>query len=183
MAIARQVCPMCALDEHIVTMESESGDVELSCTACDYTWPVKPEAAAGIGRNGYAAELGVYEDLLACLPADSPWTEHGVIEHRFKARRPEVYAELVRTYRHHADGSNATFSASKFLAGAMGQLQREGLLVTKRAKPTGYWSYLSAVSYRARPPEPDWDGRLTWVAYAGAEGLDPTAWSIDNDGR
>ena len=159
-------------------MESDDGGLQLTCSGCGNSWAPKPETVAGIGRSGLAVELGVYEDLLACLPAGAPWTEHGVIEHRFRLRRPEVYQHLLRTYGHHAEGTNKGWSTSMFLAGAMGQLQREGLLVTRRAKPTGYWSYLGAVSYRARPPEPDWEERLTWAAFAGELGIDAEGWEL-----
>jgi len=174
----RQVCPTCALDEFVVAMENDDGGLELSCTECVFSWEPKIAASASFGRSGHAADLGIYEDLLACVPTEPRWTEHGVVEHRFKLMRPQIYAELLARYGHHADGSNTTYSVSKFLAGAMTQLDREGLLVTHRAKATGYWSYLSAVSYRSRAPEPEWDARLTWQAFAVDEGLDPMAWEL-----
>ena len=80
---------------------------------------------------------------------------------------------------HHANSSNTTYSVSKFLAGAMGQLHREGLITNNRWKPTGYWTYLGAVSYWSWSADTDPTRRLTWTDYATTGGLDPDTWSLD----
>lgn len=61
----------------------------------------------------------------------------------------------------------------------MGQLHREDLITNNRRKPTAYWSYIGAVSYRAWSTDTDPAHRRTWADSATAEGLDPETWSLD----
>jgi hypothetical protein len=46
------------------------------------------------------------------------------------------------------------------------------------AEATGYWGYLSGVSYWTLLPQPSADERLTWMQFDMNEGLDPNAWSL-----
>jgi hypothetical protein len=41
-----------------------------------------------------AGDLGLYDDLLLCLVPGDPWVEYGVVEHRYKLLRPEIYEAL-----------------------------------------------------------------------------------------
>src|SRR5688572_29849951 len=91
-----QVCPMCGYDdditEHLV-------DDEWVMTCQNRSHPLfewRPKSVAtGLTsyRSGLGEELGVYDDLLACV--DGVLSEYGVIEYRFAERSRQAYDFLV----------------------------------------------------------------------------------------
>lgn len=179
----RQVCQLCGIDEE-VTVGSEGPDMWVfTCTArnqhhgADHVWRPTLEVSIPAGRNGIGQELGVYDDLGACVLANER-VEYGVVEFRYAMRNPTAYRELVERYGHVSLGlGGRRYSASMFLAHALDQLDREGILRWSSTIGTGYWNYLTTVSaWEQRkdcPPTP----LTSWVDFALAMGSDPSTWT------
>lgn len=175
----RRVCPMCGYDDDITVMPGDDDDTwAYTCLSDRHTWIVK--APTGIeGRNGIMAELGLYDDLLRCLVSGESWVEHGIVEHRYKEAFPDVYFnELLPRYGHVATHGSKRYTASAFIASALGRLRVEGALVQSRGPATGFWHYNGSVSYWALPPGPGPEDRTTWESFARERGLDPKQWSL-----
>jgi hypothetical protein len=130
--------------------------------------------------GGLAAELGMPNDLLACLKEDEQWVEYGVIEYRYSQMSPANYAELVARYGHTrlhdatTTKQTSPYTASMYIALTLSRLATNGLLCRHTGTSTGYWNYNSTISYWALPPAPAWEQRLTYEDFARSEGLDPT---------
>ena len=176
---SRQVCPLCGNDDNVV-LDSEGPDMWLyTCSgrahhSQDYSWPPSSDTVAPTGRTQIGEDLGVYDDLIGCVhPGER--VEYGVVECRFAQQSPNTYAELVAAYGH-TSLANTRYSASVFLAHALGQLAREGLLHLSWTEGTGYWSYLRRVSAWALPSTPDNTPITSWASYATKHGLSATSW-------
>jgi hypothetical protein len=179
----KQVCQLCPYgdDEVMITVTPDGEAWHYVCTSPahdePWAWDSKIEAQ-GLGREGICEELGLYDDLLLCVHGGEPWVEYGIVEHRYKELRPDVYfGELLTRYGHRMQGGRR-FTLSALLAKVLGQLGREGLLSGRFGKATGYWSYNGQVSYWAPVPSPPVEDQLTWVDFAIAEGIAPDDWSI-----
>ena len=138
-------------------------------------------------RDGYFAELGVYDVLLKCIKPDDPWVEYGIVEDRFRRLDPDLYAKLVGEFSHSArhwkrGGPDLNpvriQTVSMRLSRALGVLRSEGLISFMNASATGYWDYLDNVSHWAPVPAPLADQMLTWATYAKALGIDPEKWVL-----
>jgi hypothetical protein len=181
----RQVCQLCALDDDIVTFidEDDPEQVVLMCegpNCAQHTWrPRKQISARGghIARSGIGEELGVYDDLVACVANSETWLEYGIVEHRYKEAHPATYARMVRRWGHRAKAPTK-YSMSSFLGGCLGHLAREGVISTRRAPTSAYWSYLSAATHAAGVPRPPEDRQLSWATYAETSNLDPDTWTL-----
>jgi hypothetical protein len=181
----RQVCPTCGLDDEYEVFATGEGTTWIyTCGSgrkkhpeTPFSWETAIPKPVVPGREGVMAELGLYEDLLSCVHSHEGWTEHGVIEHRFKLMRPKEYVQLVTQYGHTANGPARGRSASLMLAMAMSQLRQEGLLVYQTWTPTGWWKKNAKISWWAVPPEPDEDDRVSWEHFATSQGLDPGSWT------
>lgn len=182
----RQVCPLCGIDDDVTWMPHGDGSRwDFICSGDDghetpYTWLVKEDAEFE-GRSGVMAELGIYDDLLECLRAGEPWVEHGVVEHRYKLLRPDVYfGELLPRYGHVAIAPTR-YSTSTFLAQGLSHLLREGAVEWQYSSRTGFWSsYAQQISYWALPPSPPFEQRLTWVDYAKSRAINPDVWDLSD---
>lgn len=182
-----QVCPLCGYDDYVIAMPvGQPGEWDFTCTGttghtAPYTWHVTAQHDF-VGREGITAELGVYDDLLSCLHPGDPWVEHGVVEHRYKQLRPDVYfGELIPTYGHVAQGPKR-YTVSVFLARALSQLLHEGAVGWQYAAATGFWSYNTRISFWSLFPTSATENRLTWESYAKDRGIDPVTWDL-NDPR
>ncbi len=181
----RAVCHLCGNDEEItVTGLAIPGRWLYICSAIGkfhvepYQWNIPCEQPLAAG-DGITAELGLYDDLPRCVTPGEPWVEYGIVEHRYKRLRPDVYYdELLPRYGHTKIGPKR-FTTSSFIAAALGHLERDGILAWSQTKATGYWAYNGVISSWAVPPEPPADQRLTWVEFAGDQGLDPQDWVLD----
>ncbi|MDQ3643831.1 MAG: hypothetical protein M3450_20765 [Actinomycetota bacterium] len=179
----RQVCPTCAHDDDVAVMPLPDGLAwQYSCSsvrhADPYLWTVTAEARLDLW-GGITAELGLYDDLPRCFSSGEQYVEHGVVEHRYKLLRPDVYFdELVPRYGHVAQGPRR-YSTSSFIAGALGRLYREGVLAWQWGSATGFFQYNGQISYWALKPAPDDGELLTWESFARRDDLDPWAWSLD----
>jgi hypothetical protein len=180
----RQVCPLCATDDDVRLVDVDVDQWEFVCSDARHSEPFRwtPKSKSAPPRRpqperrpeSRAAELGVFDDLQACIhPAE--WVEYGVVEHRYALQAPDAYAALVDEFGHRSVAPSE-FTVSAFLARALGQLAEEGKLKLRKEPGTGYWSYLWRVSYWALPGTPDGD-LLTWEAFAAAEGMDPGRWA------
>jgi len=131
--------------------------------------------------------LGVPGELLACIHDDDPWLEYGIVEDRLRRRSPQTYAELVDTYGHSArnavrggpdeDAVRARTTSNR-LSQELGRLAEAGLISQWEGPGTGYWSYLTKVSYWGPTPPPANGSALTWTAYAQKRGMDPQSWVL-----
>lgn len=169
-------------DDFVAAMESPDGDEWIyTCTSPAHesplSWPSKMEQPHS-GREGICADLGLYEDLEACVLSGEPWVEYGVVEHRYRVLRPATYAKLVEDY-HHAAHHDRRYTVSSLLVGVLGQLRKEGILASQVGKPTGFWAkHLGIVSFWSRSPAPPEDSTLTWATYAAGEELAPDVWAL-----
>src|ERR1700759_1691580 len=93
---ARQVCPLCALDDaDVVSWAAEAPGIwRFTCTnhAPSYSWLTTPSSRIDEREGeGIAAELGVYESLRALFAAPGPFLEWGVVEYGFAQHSPDAY--------------------------------------------------------------------------------------------
>lgn len=174
---AHQVCPICAFDDDVETLLAADEWV-MTCRNQKhplFEWRPKDQGAKpGSYRTGVGEELGVYDDLLACV-CDG-FAEYGVIEHRYSKRVPEAYQFLVTRYGHTAKAPSH-YTASAFLGGALGQLWREALVEGVWGPATGYWSYNGRVGSYAPSGTPEDSHILSWEHFAEKTlGVDPYDW-------
>lgn len=109
------------------------------------------------------AELGLAVELPAVLaPYKGRWVEYGVVERAYAQANPDDFKGLVEKYGHTAIAPG-TYTASSYLAGVLGGLGRSGDVMFHEGPATGRWDYLSAVSWWALAPEPDWAERTSWA--------------------
>ena len=125
---------------------------------------------------------GVTDELLDplshCVVDGEPFMEYGVVEHRLRARYPELFAAHVAERGHSMFGTRPATASSVRFGVALGRLERDGKLVSRYGPATGAWSHNERVTYWAkRGPEPD--GSLTWVEYCAQLGRDPE-WTEDD---
>jgi hypothetical protein len=180
----KQVCQLCEYDdEFVAAMVSPDGEAWLYACASPahdepHTWESKI-AHYVPGREGACEDLGLYDDLEHCVLTGEPWVEYGVVEHRYKLHRPDVYfGEMLARWGHRANKPQRS-TLSGVIAGALGQLSREGALVGRFGKATAYWSYNGKISYWAKPPAPPAEPSITWQSFAEADPtLDPNTWKI-----
>jgi hypothetical protein len=175
---ALQVCPLCGIHGE-VTQHPDGPDLwRFVCSGPhhdgDHTWYPTVEFAPTSERTGVGAELGVYDDLVTCINAQE-LVEYGIVEYRYAHLNRAAYLELVRRFGHRSLGAKK-FTASAFLARALGQLSTEGLTVSRWAKATGYWDYNGKVSAWARPETSDSIPVTSWSDFAISKGFDPIAW-------
>lgn len=179
----RQVCQLCGSDEE-VTVSSEGPDMWVfTCTAlgryhdAEHVWRPTLDSSFPAGRGGLGQALGVYDDLIGCVLANER-VEYGVVEFRYATRNPIAYRELVERYGHASLGlGGRRYSASMFLAHALGQLGREGVLRWSSTTGTGYWDYLTTVSaWEQRTNEGEMP-LTSWVDFARTTAKDPNVWT------
>ena len=177
---AHQLCPLCGRDDPITIEPIADGIWRYTCSNTVkhsvYTWSGTATSAMDDPTTDNKAEgLGLYSDLPHCLVPGEPFVEYGVVEYRFSLLRPDVYAELIDDYGHTRQGP-MKYTASAFIAKAMGTLADRGEVLYKPGRATGYWAYNSGISYWALPPGPENPNEvLTYREFAMREGLDPEA--------
>lgn len=175
-----RVCPFHAGDrpeaEHI---GNETVDWQFTCEYNDhpvpgpYVWSVTDEPGMDMGQA-----LGL--DLGSTLPKavrdasqahGGGWVEYGLVERAFALANPEDWSLLLARYDHRWFGQGTAtqqelpYTASRYLAGRLGDLSRRGDVRYRDGKGTGYWSYLRRVSHWA----PAGSGELSAMASFGTE--------------
>ena len=176
----RQVCPICGHDDDVTTMPGDAERTwDYTCLADGHNWTVKADTGL-VGRTGITAEWDLYDDLPKCLTPGEPWVEHGVVEFRYKTGFPDVYFEkILPRYGHVGLQGSKRYTASSFIAQALRQLEREGVLARSYRRATGFWAYNHRVSYWSLAPGPTSDDDITWQNFALAKKLDPNEWVVE----
>jgi len=172
MTVSRQVCPFHADEDTAgVPTGREDSSVQFTCRLTSghprtgpHTWLYVPEPPGLAGITGYAAELGLAQEMPAAIAEyRGKWIEYGVVEHKYAARCPKDFAEIVGRYGHTAI-KPSRYTASAFLAGVLGALSRQGSLLYHSGPATGHWHYNGTISWWSLPPEPDWNSsKLSWA--------------------
>jgi hypothetical protein len=180
-----EVCPFCATDEEVTSSPLGPGLVEYTCSRArrhpaqgPYSWQGRVIGAPALWEEeaeGPATELGMLDDLLACVEPGEPWLEYGIIERRYRERSPDEFEQLVQRWGHREDGRQRPYTASAYIGGVLAMLRRRNKLVSLPGggPATAYWSYNAPASYWARPPGPPRQRLLTFVAWAREHGHDP----------
>jgi hypothetical protein len=166
--VSVQVCPVHA-DESVVGEPLGDGSVSYTCPRSrghpepgPYTWLHVPQPKGLSELTGIAAELGLDVELPRVL-AEFPgmWVEYGLVEYTYAQRNPKDFAALVDRYGHTAIKASR-YTASSFLAGTLGILSREGIVLVRPDYATGRWRYNNTISWWSLPPAPEWDDRQSW---------------------
>jgi hypothetical protein len=180
----RSVCSLCVLnDDAITTLHLGDGVWQHTCRGPGHTEPRvwQEESEAGVDElalEGLTLEWRLYDDLPKCLVPGEGFVEYGVVEHRYKLLNPSRYSFLVDRYGHTRQGPK-NYTATSFIAGALGRLGRRGDLDAKFGDAaTGYWSYNRTISYWMLPKSAAHKCRTTWEEFAHANGLDPADWEL-----
>ncbi len=173
------VCPLCGTQDDLDAPTPLPDSVwQFVCRGHHEPSPYLFQASAQKIQSypeGLATELGLWDDLPPLLGPGEPRVEYGVVEYRYATAHPNEYARLVKEYGHTAQGPKR-FTASAFIAKALGRLASEGVLSHFAGPATGYWAYNGTISYWARPKGADDGDPLTWEAFATTGGLDPMDW-------
>lgn len=174
-----RTCPKCFTSDEVTQQRSIDGLWTFTCAyrskhddGSPHVWDAgnEPEGADGDVRQSLSPYLG---PLRACLRADEPYVEYGIVEWRFREVAPTLFAELVAEQGHRwLNPIETTKSTSAYLAQALGLLAADGDLVRVYGTSTGIWSYLGQVTYWAIAPGPPTTSRLSWKQFAADAGLD-----------
>lgn len=163
-----QICPLHSGDEVEGEWISDEVGWQFTCPRHDHptpgprTWMEAPTPPQIDGMSGIAADLGLSQAIPELLAAYSgTWIEYGVLEHAYATRHPEDWAFLVDRYGHTAIAASR-YTASAFLGGALGNLERNGYIAAHSGPATGRWTYNHITHWWALPPGPDWVSRLSW---------------------
>ena len=184
----KPMCPLCVQEQGYLASAHIGDGVWLhTCTNTanhgtkPYSWQESPDDHDDAKYGGLAEEWGVYDDLLACFTPGEPFIEYGIVEYRYKQRNPGRYALLVNEYGHTAGSPGpSSYTASKFLAGRLGEMFRRGDLLfhDHDGKGTGRWQYNNPASYWALAVAEPSTESLTWAEFATSAGLDPETWTV-----
>lgn len=179
-----EVCAICGTSDDVEEEQTPDGATLLTCDGGGHeprTWAKYEEPVGLPARDGLGEELGIYEDLPALLSQDEPVVEYGVVEHRNALAHPEEYRVLIERYGHTALAPSR-YTASAFLARALGQLTREGAVVFRSVPATGRWHYNGQISGWCLPgtPAESADEVLSWAEFANQNDIDPATWPALN---
>jgi hypothetical protein len=166
--VSVQVCHFHA-DESVPGRKLGDGSVSYTCPRSrghpepgPYTWLDVPRPPGLPELTGIAAELGLDTELprvLAGFP--EVWVEYGLVEYTYARRNPKDFAFLVDRYRHTAIKASR-YTVSSFLAGTLGILSRDGMLLVRPGQATGRWKYNHSISWWSLAPAPEWERRRSW---------------------
>lgn len=171
--MAGTVCPFHA-DEWSVGVRQQDGSYAHVCELrkghpldVPWHWLEVPAPPEGSGLTGLAEELNLEVELLAALTAlGDGWFEYGLVERSYATRRPQDWARMVEQWGHTAISARK-YSASSYLAGALGRLAQLGSVAYHSGRGTGRWSYNSTISWWSVVPPDSWEQRTAWVAVIG----------------
>jgi hypothetical protein len=168
--ILNRCCPFHGDEDQFEMRKVDEGTI-LTCprttghpTPGTHFWLVVPEIAGMTGMSGLSAELGLDVELPSALAAfEGRWVEYGVLEAAYAAARPKDFDLLVERYGHTAIEAKR-YTASAFLARALGDLSSTGALQVRFAPATGRWRYNSAISWWTISPPPSEDATTSWAS-------------------
>lgn len=152
-----RVCPLCGHQDYIEPPTPLPDDLWLfTCSGphdpSPYDFLVAPETSPLGYPEGFAAELGLDDDLPDLLVDGEPFIEYGIVEYRYARAHPDEYAQIVDRYGHTAYGLKK-YTASAFIAGTLGRLARGGDAFYADGKATGYWKFNGRISHWANRPD------------------------------
>jgi len=177
-----QVCPVCVSDDDVTAVPLGPGIFEFTCnyskghpTRLPYRWNGTDPAIGETYSDdavGPAAELGMLDDLPACLQVGEGWVEYGIVEDRYAKMNPAAFDELRDRYGHRILGPQRSgrHTASVYIARVLAMLRDRGLVAFSYGPATGPWSYNGSISYWGRLPAPPAGRRMTYAEYAKAIG-------------
>ncbi len=189
-----RVCPFHADEQpDVVFVGSETIEWELTCHRTDhpvagpYTWPATGEIDVDFGG---ALGLDLRAPLAAAVRAASDehgggWVEYGLVERAFGMANEAAWAVLLAKYDHryyHPAGATREtlpYTASRYLAGRLGDLSRLRDVAYRNGRGTGYWSYLTRVSTWTAPGR---EAHAVLQTFAGA-GVDMSDHMLDERPR
>jgi hypothetical protein len=158
--VSIQVCPVHS-DESVPGVKLGDGSVSYTCPRTKghpepgpYHWLAVPQPIGLPELTGIAAELGLDLELprvLATFPG--VWVEYGLVEYAYTQRNPKDFAALVDRYGHTAIKASR-YTVSSFLAGTLGILSRDGVVLVRPGYATGRWKYNHTISWWSLPPAP-----------------------------
>lgn len=99
-----QVCPLCGDADDVELLPLDGGVVKYTCTRArrhleeaPYVWLGWRDTADVLGQSedGPAHDLGMLDDLVACVRPDEPWIECGIVERRHRDLSPQAFGILV----------------------------------------------------------------------------------------
>jgi hypothetical protein len=166
----REVCPFHADDDVLgEPTGNDDGSLKFRCSRRGhpadgpFEWLRVPEPPGVPGVDGLAAELGLAIDLPAAVKQFAgTWVEYGVVERAYALAHPEEFARIIGEFGHRAIAPRK-YTASAFIARALGVLGRQGTICYHDGPATGRWTYNSTISWWSVPPAPDWSAdRLSW---------------------
>jgi hypothetical protein len=169
-----QPCPRCVAQEFVQIENLGPSIWRYTCTrsckrhADPYSWiGTTPDGPPDVElTDNKADDLDVPNDLLKCFAHSEPFLEYGVVEYRYATMgNPAVYKRLVDDYGHTALGPKQ-YTASAFIAGTLGRMEKDGILAYMYDKATGYWSYNGGISYWALRPASSDASPITYEAFA-----------------
>jgi hypothetical protein len=178
--VSIQVCPVHADESVLGRKLGDDGSMTYICPRSrghpqpgTFTWLYVPPPKGLPELTGIAAELGLDVELprvLAGFP--EVWVEYGIVEYAYAQRNPKEFAALVDRYGHTAIKASR-YTVSSFLAGTLGILSRDGLVLVRPGPATGRWNYNHSISWWSLPPAPDWDHRRSWESASPSMGYVP----------
>ena len=151
-------CPLCASDERTTEEHTADGRRFAVCEASyhgtePYVWETTPPERSRIRGDGLGTDLGVWDKLLECVPADGAIHSYGDVEDLLFARYSAEAAVLQDRYGHRwRDGkkSENQFSMSVYLAARLSELADEKLLIKTFGPADGPWAYNGIISHWER---------------------------------
>ncbi len=151
-------CPLCASDDHTKEDRTDDGRVFAVCADPEhgsdgYVWEPTPPGGRSLRGDGLGAELGIWDKLLECVPADGHVHPYGDVEDRFFERYPEEAQQLLERYGHKwrdADYPSGHYSMSAYVASRLRELEKEGHLALTWEPATGRWAHNGVISHWRR---------------------------------
>jgi hypothetical protein len=93
------------------------------------------------------------------------WVEYGLVEYTYAQRNPKDFAALVDRYGHTAIEASR-YTVSSFLAGTLGILSKDGMVLVRPGHATGRWRYNHTISWWSLPPAPACEHRRSWESFS-----------------
>jgi hypothetical protein len=151
-------CPLCASDERTSEHRTDDGRRFAICEARyhgtePYVWETAPLQRFQTRGDGLGNDLGIWDKLLDCVPADGTAHPYGEVEDRLFESYLTEAGVLQERYGHRwREGKKSVnqFSMSAYLAARLSELADEKLLVKTFGPAEGPWAYNGIISYWQR---------------------------------
>jgi len=94
-----------------------------------------------------------------------------LVEYTYAQRNPKDFAARVDRYGHTAIKASR-YTVSLFLAGTLGILSRDGLVLVRPGQATGRWKYNQSIVVVVAAA-PNWDRQRSWESASPSMGYVP----------